>query len=66
MASLADIEFDPDDPSVNLWKQLLRLRPGIGSYKPRTPEEKKQAALRTQQYYAENEHPRQGIQPGSE
>lgn len=66
MASLDDSEFHPDDPTVGLWKRLLRRYPGKGTYRPRTAVEKRNAAVAVQQYYTEHEHPRQGIQPGSE
>lgn len=64
MATLNEDNFHPDDPTVDLWRRLLRMKPP--AYKARTPAERRKAAISVQNYYLAHRHPRQGIQPGSE
>lgn len=59
-ASLDKYNFNPEDPTVGLWKRLLRRRPPKDSYKPRTRAERRAAAIRTQEYYTDKPHPRVG------
>lgn len=52
--------FHPQDPTKWLWKLLLRSNPIVDGRKPKTKEQKRQIALRVQNYYADRPHPRKG------
>lgn len=57
------VEFRDDDPTVWLWRKLLRRKPE-GMTKPRrTREQQKELARKLRTYYVEHQHPRQRKTP---
>lgn len=50
--------FHPEDPTKWLWKKLLRSRPLVDGRPPKTKAQKRQIAIRVQEYYVDHLHPR--------
>lgn len=52
--------FHPEDPTVWLWKKLLRSKPVRMLRAPQTKAQKRSVAIKLQEYYSERQHPRKG------
>lgn len=60
MAGPDDDMFDPREPNKELWKRLLMNYPGKGTGRKKSKKEKREIALRMQNYYLDHAHPRKG------
>lgn len=63
-SSLENNRFNTEDPTVWLWKKLLRSK-SLSYTKPKLSKaDKKAISVKLQTYYSEHSHPRKGMQPG--
>lgn len=54
------VKFHPEDPTVWLWKKLLRNKPVPYTKERVTRAQKKELARKLRTYYLEHQHPRKG------
>ncbi len=54
------MKFNPKDPTVWLWKRLLKGTPSQHWRRPLSPQEKDERAKQGRTHWAEHKHPRTG------